>query len=91
MKCEYLENRSTIVKITDFPCTFGSPSMKSIDMSDQIWEGTLRGCSSPAGWRASVLFCWQTEHALTQSLTKALSLGTKKLARSRCNVFWIPP
>jgi len=43
MKCAYLEKRSTTVKMTDFPPTLGSPSMKSIEISAHTWDGTGRG------------------------------------------------
>jgi hypothetical protein len=41
MKCVYLEKRSTIVRITDFPCTRGRASMKSIAISSQMRAGTV--------------------------------------------------
>jgi hypothetical protein len=54
MKWAYLENRSTTVRMTDLPPTLGSPSMKSIEMSAQTWDGTSRCCSSPpVTWPAS--------------------------------------
>jgi hypothetical protein len=40
MKCAYLEKRSTMVKITDFPWTLGRPSVKSMEMSAHTWDGT---------------------------------------------------
>jgi hypothetical protein len=49
MKWAYFENLSTTVSMTLLPCTLGSASMKSTDMSDQIREGTGMGCRRPAG------------------------------------------
>ena len=67
MKWAYLEKRSTTVRMTDLPPTLGSPSMKSIEMSAHTWDGTSRGCSSPAGCNVSVLFFWQVVQERTQS------------------------
>jgi hypothetical protein len=55
MKCAYLENRTTTVRITDFPCTLGSLSMKSIEISAHTWDSTSRGCRRPAGCSVFVL------------------------------------
>jgi hypothetical protein len=44
-------------------------------MSAQTWEGTSRGCSSPAGYNASVLLCWHVVQERTKSRTSALSRG----------------
>jgi hypothetical protein len=49
MKCAYLEKRSTTVRMTNLSPTFGSPSMKSIEISAHTWDGTSSGCSNPAG------------------------------------------
>lgn len=57
-KCAYLEKRSTTVRITDLPPTLDSLSMKSMEMSTHTWDGTARGCSSPAGGNVCVLLCW---------------------------------
>jgi hypothetical protein len=38
--------------MTNLSPTFGSPSMKSIEISAHTWDGTSSGCSNPAGWRA---------------------------------------
>jgi hypothetical protein len=58
MKWAYLEKRSTTVKMTDFPATLGSPSMKSIEISAHTWVGTSTGCNKPAGCIVSVLLRW---------------------------------
>ena len=47
MKCAYLEKRSTTVRMTDFPCTLGSPSMKSMEMSAHTWDGTTAAAAAP--------------------------------------------
>jgi hypothetical protein len=75
MKWVYLENRSTTVRMTDLPPTLGSPSMKSIEMSAQTWDGTSRGYSSPAGDMVDVLLRWHVVQLLTQSATRARSPG----------------
>jgi hypothetical protein len=75
MKWAYLEKRSTTVRMTDFPWTLGSPSMKSIEMSAHTWDGTSSGCSRPAGGNVSVLFRWQVAQDRTQSWTRARSCG----------------
>jgi hypothetical protein len=75
MKCAYFENRSTTVRITERPWTLGSPSMKSMEMSAQTWEGTSRGCSRPASWNVWVWLCWHVTHVCTWSWTRRLSCG----------------
>jgi hypothetical protein len=42
MKCPYLENLSTTVRITDLPLMRGSPSMKSMATYTHTVEGTSR-------------------------------------------------
>ena len=54
-KCPYLDKRSITTMITEYPCEFGSPSMKSIDISSQIRSGIGSGCSNPAGVVVSYL------------------------------------
>jgi hypothetical protein len=71
----YFEKRSTTVRMTDFPLTLGSPSMKSIEMSAHTWGGTSSGCSSPTGYNVLVLLRWQVAHDRTQSRTSARSRG----------------
>ncbi|WVZ57692.1 LOW QUALITY PROTEIN: hypothetical protein U9M48_008045 [Paspalum notatum var. saurae] len=48
MKWAYLEKRFKTVRMTDLPYPRGSPSMKSMDMSAQTWDGTSSGCRRPA-------------------------------------------
>jgi hypothetical protein len=43
MKCLYMENLSTTVKMTYLPLTRGNTSMKSMDTSVHPVEGTSRG------------------------------------------------
>jgi hypothetical protein len=49
MKWAYLENLSTTVRIMLLPCTFGSASTKSMEMSAQTREGMGSGGRRPAG------------------------------------------
>lgn len=56
-KWAYLEKRLTMVRMTDFLLTCGSPSMKSIEICSQAWKGTSNGCRRPAGWSCSTLYC----------------------------------
>ena len=49
MKYAYLEKRSTTVSITLLPPTFGSASMKSMEMSSQTRDGTVKGCNKLTG------------------------------------------
>jgi hypothetical protein len=56
MKWQYLLNRSTTERMTIFPFTLGSASMKSRPMSAQIADGTGSGISSLAGCRCSDLY-----------------------------------
>jgi hypothetical protein len=65
MKWAYYEKRSMTVRMTDFPLTLGSPSMKSIEMSAHTWDDTSSGCSSPAGYNVSVLLRRQVAHDRT--------------------------
>jgi hypothetical protein len=62
MKWVYLEKRSTTVRITDLPATFGRHSMKSMEMFAHPWEGTSSGCRRPTSWRVLVLLCWHVVH-----------------------------
>lgn len=57
MKCAYLDSRSTTTMITECPWDRGSLSMKSIEMSNQMWSGIGSGCNSPAGFIVSDLDC----------------------------------
>jgi hypothetical protein len=61
MKCVNLEKIYTTINITNLPPTFGKPSIKSIKVSLQTWEGSGNGCSRRPGCRCSDLFHWQTE------------------------------
>jgi hypothetical protein len=65
MKCVYFKKRSTTVRINERPWTLGIPSMKSMEMSAQTWEGSSRGCSKPAGWSVWVLLRWHVVHVRT--------------------------
>ena len=56
MRCAYLLNLSTTIKITSFPFDLGSPSIKSILMSIKGAVGTGRGCNSPVDLTFSALF-----------------------------------
>jgi hypothetical protein len=76
----HFENLSTTVKITDFMCTLGNPSMKSIAISAHTTDGTSRGCRTPAAWSSSILFYWHIAQAQTKSWTIMCALGMKKLA-----------
>lgn len=69
MKCAYLESRSTTVRITLLPCTFGKPSTKSIEISDHTNDGTGNGCRRPSRCNVSVLLRWHVAQALTKSRT----------------------
>jgi hypothetical protein len=65
MKWVYLENLSTTVSKTLLPCTLGSASIKSIEISAHTQDGTGNGWRRPAGCSASVLLRWQVEQART--------------------------
>jgi hypothetical protein len=91
-KCAYLEKQSTTVRITNLPPTLGSPSMKSMEMSTHTWDGTARGCSSPAGGNVcdSASCCAGMLRKPDQSATRARSLRMDKSAQRRCSVLWMP-
>ncbi|WVZ58400.1 hypothetical protein U9M48_008677 [Paspalum notatum var. saurae] len=72
MKCAYLENLSTTVRITDLPPTLGNPSTKSIEMSDHTEVGTGRGNKRPTGCR-----CWWC--TATKAVLKELRKGLNSL------------
>ena len=50
MKWAYLDNRFTTTKIESRPFDFGSPSMKSMDISSQIWWGLHQ-----SGWGSGII------------------------------------
>jgi hypothetical protein len=55
-KCANFVNLSTTTKIQSFPCVFGNPVMKSMDMLSHLFSGMGKGCSSPARCVCSSLF-----------------------------------
>jgi hypothetical protein len=82
-KCAALENRSTTVRIADFPLTVGNPSTKLMAMSTPTVVGMSSGCKRPVGCSCSILLRWQTKHAQTKSHTAVQALGMKKSTRRR--------
>lgn len=60
---------STTTRIVFHPSDFGSPLMKSNDMSVQTWSGIGNGCRRPWGDNAMYFFCWHTVQQATKSLT----------------------
>jgi hypothetical protein len=54
-KCANFVNLSTTTNMQSFPCVFGSPVMKSMDMLSHLCSGMGKGCNSPAGCVCSSL------------------------------------
>lgn len=59
---------STITMIIDFPSDFGNPSMKSMEISENIVCGIGKGCNNFGVGINSGFHLWQIEHILTNSL-----------------------
>jgi hypothetical protein len=60
----YLVNLSTATMIEFFLAEFGSPSMKSKEITFHT-DGTGNGCSKPVGNHEPLLFHWQMLHSAT--------------------------
>lgn len=75
-----LEERSTVVRITVFPCKAGSPVTKCSAMWDQRWLGTVRLCS----WLAWGFFPGHRPgKAATNSLVSLCRVGHQNLLRRK--------
>jgi hypothetical protein len=57
IKCAYFKNLSTTTNMVLNPSDFGSPSIKSVEMSCHAPLGTCKGCSSPVVCVLSCLTC----------------------------------
>lgn len=84
-----LEKRSTTTKIVVKPWDWGSPMMKSIEMSTQIPFGIDRGWRRPATSLVSYFVCWNVGHWDTKRWTKLHIPSQLKLSWMQHNVFMI--
>jgi hypothetical protein len=57
MRCAYLLNLSTTIKITSFPFDLGSLSIKPMLISTKKVVGMGKGCNIPGDFTFSALFC----------------------------------
>lgn len=68
----YLLKWSTTTNMESKLPDFGSPSMKSIEISSQTKHRIGKGCRRPTRDRAELLFCWHTGHSSTSFLMSFL-------------------
>ena len=61
-KWAYFDSLSTTTKIVVLQLESGNPSMKSIEISSQIWERMGRGCNNPIEAKFSCLCHWHVLH-----------------------------